>query len=81
MRVQVSKWGDSLAIRLPKEVASSLKVQQGQAVDLAIEGNAVVIRSCHPRYTIEELAAQMRTGEEPESLNDVNAPLAGQELL
>ena len=38
MRAQVSRWGNSLAILLPKAAAESLGVQEGQAVDLTIEG-------------------------------------------
>jgi len=81
MRAQVSKWGNSLAIRLPKAAAASLNVREGQAVDLTIEGEAVVIRSSRPRYSLEELVAQMRPGNEPESFDDVNSPPVGQELL
>ena len=81
MRAQVSRWGNSLAIRLPKAAAESLNVREGQAVDLTIEGEAVVIRSSRPRYSIEELVAQMRRGNEPESFDDVKSPPVGQELL
>lgn len=81
MRARVSKWGNSLAIRLPKAAAASLKVQEGQAVDLTIEGDAVMIRSRRPQYTIEELVTQMRPGQEPESFDEVNAPPVGRELL
>ena len=81
MRAQVSKWGNSLAIRLPKAAAASLNVREGQAVDLTIEGEAVVIRSSRPRYSLEELVAQMRPANEPESFDDVNSPPVGQELL
>ena len=81
MRAQVSKWGNSLAIRLPKAVAASLDVKAGEAVELTIEGSAVVIRSRRPKYSIEELVAAMRTEAEPESFDDVNTPPVGQELL
>jgi antitoxin MazE len=81
MRAQVSKWGNSLAIRLPKAAAASLNVCEGQAVDLSIEGDAVVIRSSRPRYSIEELVAQMRPGNEPEPIDNANIPPVGGELL
>ncbi len=70
MRAQVSKWGNSLAIRLPKAAAASLRVREGQVFDLTIEGDAVVIRSGQRRYSIEELVAEMRPGHEPEFLDD-----------
>ena len=50
MKAQVSKWGNSLAILLPEAVAATLHVHQGQAVDLIIEGDAVVMRASRPRY-------------------------------
>ena len=81
MRAQVSKWGNSLAIRLPKAVAASLDVKAGEAVELTIEGSAVVIRSRRPKYSIEELVAAMRPEAEPESFDDVNTPPVGQEIL
>ena len=81
MKAQVSKWGNSLAIRLPKAVAASLKVHEGEAVDLAIEGDVVVMRARRPRYKIEELVAQMRPQDEPEVLDDVNVPPRGREVL
>ena len=73
MRAQVSKWGNSLAIRLPKAAAESLSIKEGQAVDLTIEGDCVIIRSGRPRYSIKELVARMEPGKEPESFDDVNA--------
>ena len=81
MKAKVSKWGNSLAIRLPKAVAAILQVHQGQAVDLTIEGNAVVMRASQQSYTIEELVAEMDPQVEPEPLDDVSAPAVGQELL
>lgn len=81
MRAQVSKWGNSLAIRLPKAAAESLSIKEGQAVDLRIEGARLIIRSGRPRYSIEELVTQMRPGKEPESFDDVNAPPVGREML
>lgn len=81
MRARVSRWGNSLAIRLPKAVAASLRVREGEPVDLVIEGETLLIRPGRPRYTLEELVAAMRPENEPEVLDDVNAPPAGDELL
>jgi antitoxin MazE len=81
MRARVSKWGNSLAIRLPKAAVASLQVREGEPVDLVIEGETLVIRAGRPHYTLEELVAAMRPEDEPEIIDDVNAPLAGAELL
>jgi antitoxin MazE len=81
MQATVSKWGNSLAIRLPKAAVASLQVREGEPVNLAIEGDTVVIRARRPHYTLEELVAAMRPQDAPETLDDVNAPPVGAELL
>jgi antitoxin MazE len=81
MRARISRWGNSLAIRLPKAAVASLRVREGEPVDLVIEGETLMIRAGRPRYTLEELVAAMRPENEPEILDDVNAPPLGDELL
>jgi antitoxin MazE len=81
MRARVSRWGNSLAIRLPKAAVASLAVREGEVVDLAIEGDRLVVRAARPRYTLEELVAAMRPEDEPEVLDDVRASPLGDELL
>ena len=81
MRAQVSKWGNSLAIRLPKSVVESLSVREGQRVVLAVEGDALIVKADRPTYTLEELVAQMRPEDAPEILDDPGEPPAGEEVL
>ena len=81
MRVRVSRWDDSLAIRLPKAALASLKVREGDTLDLVIEGDALVMRAGRPRYRLEELVAAMRPEAEPEPIDDVKASPLGDELL
>ena len=81
MRARVSRWGNSLAIRLPKAAVASLRVHEGEPVDLVIEGDTLVIRAQRPHYTLEELVAAMRPEHEPEVLDDVHVPPMGDELL
>ena len=81
MRARVSKWGNSLAIRLPKAAVESLRVHEGEAVDLAVEDDALIVRPARPSYTIEELVSDMRPEDAPEILDDVAAPPLGDERL
>jgi antitoxin MazE len=37
--MQVSKWGNSLAIRLPKTVVEALKLKEGDEVEITIAGS------------------------------------------
>lgn len=58
MRVRVQKWGNSLALRIPKPFAEDVRLQEGCFVDISIsKGNLVVtpIREVAP--TLESLLA------------------------
>jgi antitoxin MazE len=76
MRAVVSKWGNSLAIRLPKAAADSLRVEPGTELNMIIQDDTVTIRRA-ARYRLEELVAQMRGCTPPESLDD---PPVGEEF-
>lgn len=55
MTTVLSKWGNSLALRIPKSVAAQLDVQDGDTVEVAVHDGAIVIRPSAPKYSIEEL--------------------------
>lgn len=56
MTTQLAKWGNSLALRIPKSVAAELDVQDGDAVDIAVQDGTIVIRPTASRHSIEDLA-------------------------
>jgi antitoxin MazE len=78
MKALVSKWGNSLAIRLPKAAVENLHLQEGAAVELRIEGDRIEIRAVRPRYRLEDLIAQITPDNQPETVE--SAP-AGEEAL
>ncbi len=78
MRARISKWGNSLAIRLPKAAVESLRVREGEAVEMTVEGDALIIRSAGPRYRLEDLVAQITPDNQPEA---IEFPPVGEELL
>jgi len=41
MKVQVSKWGNSTAVRLPKAVVKQLGLSQGMTLDVSVDDGAV----------------------------------------
>jgi antitoxin MazE len=55
MTTLVSKWGNSLGIRISKAIAAAVKVGDGDEVDVRVQNGAIVIRPAVRRYTIEEL--------------------------
>lgn len=60
MRAEVKKWGNSLALRIPKALAEEVGLESGSRVELIAEnGRLHVISVKRPRYTLEELVAQI----------------------
>lgn len=35
MKLQIGKWGNSLAVRLPREIVDKFKLREGDAIDAA----------------------------------------------
>ena len=58
MHSKVQKWGNSLAIRIPRAFALELGLQDDAPVDLSLrEGSVVVAPVRRPTYTLDELLA------------------------
>ena len=58
MKVQVAKWGDGAAVRLPKAIVEALKLAPGLDIDVLVEGGEVRLRPLGPRPpTLAELPA------------------------
>jgi antitoxin MazE len=57
MRTAVSKWGNSLALRLPKPLAELARLREGTSVEISIDDGALVIKPSRPRYELAKLLA------------------------
>jgi antitoxin MazE len=55
MKSIVSKWGNSLAIRIPKAYAEQLHLTEGASVDINVNDDSLVVS--RPSYTLEGLLA------------------------
>lgn len=56
----ISKWGNSLAVRIPKEIAREARLGEGDRVTfgLAADGN-VVLSPVRRRYGLHELVSRI----------------------
>jgi len=79
MTATIRKWGNSLALRLPRAVAAQIRVGDGDAVELKVDDNGLVVRPARKRY---RLAALLRgiTPRNARSETDWGRPV-GKELL
>jgi antitoxin MazE len=59
MEAIVQKWGNSLALRIPKAAAEQLSLSENTQVELVITETEIVIRPARPRYTLEEMLDQI----------------------
>ena len=59
MTTTIQKWGNSLAVRIPKEFAKSLKLSAGSTVGFKKVGDGIIISPSRPVYTLEELVKDM----------------------
>ena len=61
MKIQIQKWGNSLALRIPKSYAQQSGIEQGSAVEISIEKGNIVLRPAV--YSLNDLVS---------SINDSN---------
>jgi antitoxin MazE len=56
----VSKWGNSLAVRIPQRIAKQARISEGDLVDLALQlDGSIVLRATRPRYELSELVSKI----------------------
>ena len=75
MCTNVTRWGNSLAIRLPKNIAAELDLRAESEVSLHVENGRIVITPSRPKYDLKSLVADNLHGETEWG------PAAGKEVL
>jgi antitoxin MazE len=57
---QLAKWGNSLAVRIPKAVAEDAQLREGEAVTVVVapEGG-VVVQSARRKYRLSQLVSRI----------------------
>ena len=74
MIVEFCRWGNSLAVRIPKALAEALKVSDGKQADMRVENGTLVLRPIvkpgrKPRYTLDELLRGMSKDDVPQEVD------------
>ena len=79
MRARVQKWGNSLALRVPKSFASDTGLSQGSEVELSVENGQIVVK---PISSWETRLKAMLDQITPENLHpeiDTGPPVGNEE--
>lgn len=79
MVVTVSKWGNSLGLRIPKDVASEVGLHEGSRVEIRAKDGHLTISPRQRKYTLEELLANVT----PEGMREAFdwGPDVGREIV
>lgn len=80
MSVTVKKWGNCLAVRLPKALADSCAIKEGAVMEPEKTANGILLRPSRRRKrTLKEFLAKMK-GPNPHGEIDIGGPV-GREIL
>lgn len=67
----VSKWGNSLGVRIPRAMAEQMDISEGESVELILENNHLLIQKV---YQLKNLLEQV-TPDNVHSEIDVGVPI------
>jgi antitoxin MazE len=66
MKTHVQKWGNSLALRIPKAFADEAGLSEEAAVELSLTDDGLVVRPIRPvPLTLEELLREVKDEQLP----------------
>ena len=69
-QVQISRWGNSLGLRVPRDVAARAGLTEGARVDIeASDDGRIIVTRSRRRFALDELLAGMKP-EREHSLED-----------
>jgi antitoxin MazE len=79
MQVQVARWGNSLGVRIPKQIAERAGLREGTRVEIEADGDRIVITRARRRY----LLAELLQGMSPEAMREAFdwGPDRGREII
>jgi len=67
MKTKLAKWGNSIAVRVPKPFAEELGLRPGATVEMQREGTRLAIETAPrrkvPVYRLDDLLARIKPGE------------------
>lgn len=59
MQFAIAKWGNSLALRLPRHVIEEAKLHEGSPVALSVRDGEVVMTPVRKKFKLDALLAEM----------------------
>ena len=75
MQVKIKKWGNSLGIRLNKDIAEALNLKENDEVDIQVIDNKLVIL---PKQSLDDMLSQINKSN---LHSEIDFGTAGEEML
>jgi antitoxin MazE len=66
MQITASRWGNSLGVRIPKDITEEVGLSAGASLDIEARGDQIVLSLRRHRYRLEDLL----TGITPAAMRD-----------
>jgi antitoxin MazE len=60
MQTAIAKWGNSLALRIPRHLAAEAQLTEGSVVEVRAENGRLVIWTQKPSYRLADLMAEFK---------------------
>lgn len=80
MKTTIRRWGNSLAVRIPKSLAEETAIGEGDEVDVRADDDRIVVERPQPRYyRLGELLAGVTKANRHDSIDF--GPSIGREAL
>ncbi len=83
MEIELRKWGNSIGLRIPHQVAKSLKLDEQSIVELKQEDGTLMITKKEKSLTLDQLLESIPNNfSYPDDVQDfINSQPEGQELI
>lgn len=65
MKLNIQKWGNSAAVRLPASMLAQLGVHVGDSFEVDVLKDSATLRVAKPKYKLADLMAQCDLNAEP----------------
>lgn len=79
MRAKIQKWGNSLAVRIPKPVALEVGLRADADIEMSVQEGSLVLAPTRRQYTLDELVAGITRKNRHEEVDF--GPPVGREVL
>lgn len=66
MKAQLMRWGNSLAVRIPKVIVEQAGIDEGEELDVSAKAGRIAIEKTRPKLTLKKLLAGIR----PDNLHE-----------